>query len=145
MSAHFGSWLLQGPGWLFVIYLVVAQCVSAVRYEAGVRMGTQEPADRITPVGRAFFWGFAFADLVADQPKREQRRVEHPIGAGWTELVLGAGPGITIYWPIVCLAGVCAARGAPGWSLPKEGQYRVALPLIAVWGLAGLIVLWPGG
>lgn len=54
--------------------------------------------------------------------------------SGW----LIAAMGITVYWPIVCLAAVVAARGAPGWSLPKESDYWVVLPVIALWGVWGL-------
>ena len=57
-------WLIQVPGWLLFAYLVVAQCVPAVSYALGVRMGTQEPGDRITEVGVAFFKGYAGADLI---------------------------------------------------------------------------------
>ena len=52
------------PVGLLYSYLVVAQYVSAFEYSLGVRTGTQEPADRITEVGVAFFSGFAGADLV---------------------------------------------------------------------------------
>lgn len=36
------------------------------------------------------------------------------------------------------------ARGALGWSLPKEAQYWVVLPIIALWGVVGLIILLLG-
>ncbi len=145
MSMQFGFWLLQGPGWLLVLYLVIAQCVSAVSYDTGVRMGAQEPASEVTAVGRALFWAFAFADLVVYTPLLALGLIGHLLGAGWTDLVLGAALGITVYWPIVSLATVKAARNAPGWSLPKEAQYWVVLPLIALWGFAGLVMLGFGG
>ena len=50
----------------------------------------------------------------------------------------GVAMGITVYWPIVCLSTVVAVRGAPGWSLPKESDYWIALPLIALWGIWSL-------
>ena len=43
-------WIMQGPGWLLLSYLVVAQGVSALDYRLGVAMGTQESADVITEV-----------------------------------------------------------------------------------------------
>jgi len=55
---------LQIPGWLLLAYLVYAQAIPAFDYELGIRMGTQESAQRITEVGVAFWYGFAFADLV---------------------------------------------------------------------------------
>ena len=60
----FSFWAVQGPGWLLLIYLIVAQGITAFSYDLGVAMGTQEPAELITEVGTAFWYGFAFADLV---------------------------------------------------------------------------------
>jgi len=138
----FAFWAIQIPGWLLFLYLVAAQCTAAFSYQFGVRMGTQEPAEQITEVGVALFWGFAFADLVFYAPILGLGLVGHALGSGWAPLVLGAALGITTYWPIVSLATVKAARGAPGWSLAKEGQYWVVLPVIALWGLLGIYLLW---
>ena len=63
-----GFWVLQAPGWLLFVYLVYAQAIPAFDYQLGVAMGTQEPAARVSEVGVAFWWGFAFADLVAYLP-----------------------------------------------------------------------------
>ena len=133
-------WIIQGPGWVLFIYLVVAQCISAFDYSTGVRMGTQEPEERITRVGVAFFKGFAGADLLY-APLLALGLVGHLLGAAWSQPILGAAFGITVYWPIVCLWAVRAARGAPGWDLPKEAQYWVVLPVISLWGVASTIVL----
>lgn len=140
--SHTVFWAIQFPGWLLVAYLCIAQCVSAFSYGLGVRMGTQEPAARITAVGVALFWGFALADLVFYTPLLALGLFGHATGAGWAAVTLGAALGITVYWPITALATVHAARGAPGWHLPKERQYWVALPLISGWGLFGLAALW---
>lgn len=131
-------WALQGPGWLLVLYLAVAQCLSAFDYGLGVRMGTQEPAERITPVGVALFWGLAFADLVFYAPLLAAGLLGHLLGAAWGVPLLAAALGVTVYWPIFCLATVRAARGVPGWSLPKEASYWVVLPAIALWGAWGI-------
>lgn len=82
--------MLLGPGWLLLAYLVYAQAIPAFDYDLGVSMGTQEPAEQVTAVGVAFWYGFALA----------------------------AALGITVYWPSVCLAAIIAAHDAPGWSLP---------------------------
>jgi len=134
-------WIIQIPGWLLFIYLVFAQCTAAFSYRLGVRMGTQEPATQITEVGAALFWAFAFADLVFYTPLLGLGLIGHLMGSGWSVLVLGAALGVTVYWPIVSLATVVASRKAPGWSLPKEGQYWIVLPLITLWGIIGLIIL----
>lgn len=134
-------WIIQMPGWLLFVYLVAAQCTAAVNYAFGVRMGTQEPAARITEVGVAFFKGYAGADLVFYVPLLGLGLFAHALGTSWATLVLSAALGITVYWPIACLWTVKAARGAEGWDLPKEEQYWVVLPLIAAWGALSLILL----
>ena len=134
-------WAFQISGWLLVIYLIVAQCVSAVSYSKGVQMGTQEPAEKITEVGVAMFWAFAFADLVFYTPLLALGLAGQLFGAAWAPVILAAALGVTIYWPVVCLATVRRARNAPGWSLPKEWQYWLVLPAISLWGLWGLYAL----
>lgn len=134
-------WVIQGPGWLLFLYLVVAQCTSALSYALGVKMGAQEPAERITEVGVAFFKGYAGADLVLYTPLLGIGLLGQIWQAQWAEIVLAAALGITAYWPIACLWTVSAARGVAGWSLPKERQYWIVLPLIAGWSGLCLILL----
>lgn len=134
-------WLIQVPGWLLFVYLLAAQCTAALSYSLGVKMGTQESADRITEVGVAFFKGYAGADLVYYTPLLALGLVGHILGSSWAWVVLGAALGVTVYWPIACLWTVKAARGAVGWDLPKELQYWIVLPAIAGWGALGLLLL----
>lgn len=136
--------VLQIPGWLLLLYLVVAQGLAALDYDLGVRMGTQEPAEGITEVGVAFFYGFAFADLVVYIPLLAAGLIGHLRRTRWAPILLAAALGITAYWPVVCLATVVDARGAPGWTLPGEAAYWVVLPLIAAWGVLGLWILLRG-
>lgn len=131
-------WILQGSGWLLFLYLVYAQAIPVFDYQLGVAMGTQEPASRITGVGVAFFQGFAFADLVVYIPLLGLGLAGHWLKKRWGRVVLAAALGITIYWPVVCLAAVVAARDMEGWSLPREVDYWLVLPLIALWGVWGL-------
>jgi hypothetical protein len=138
--ADIAFWIIQVPGWLLFAYLVVAQCTAALSYSFGVKMGTQEPAERITAIGVGFFKGFAGGDLVFYTPLLGLGLFGHAVGASWTDLILGAALGVTIYWPIVCLWAVRAVRGSAGWSLPQEAQYWVVLPIIAAWGAIALII-----
>lgn len=135
-------WFIQIPGWSLFAYLVYAQCPAAFNYRLGVRMGTQEPAEQISEVGVAFSWALTFADLVFYTPLLGLGLVGHALGSEWSPSVLGAALGVTVYWPIVCLATVRAARNAPNWSLPKEAQYWIVLPTIALWGAFAIILLW---
>lgn len=36
---------LQVSSWVFLVYLIYAQGISAVDYDFGIAMGTQEPAE----------------------------------------------------------------------------------------------------
>ena len=76
-------WLLLGPGWLLLLYLIYAQAIPAFNYDLGVSMGTQEPAEQITEVGVAFFYGFAFADLVIYIPLLVLGLIGYGLGRAW--------------------------------------------------------------
>jgi len=130
--------MLQGPGWLLLIYLIYAQGIPAFDYEFGVAMGTQEPPEVISEVGSAFWYGFAFGDLVIYIPLLAAGLIGHWFGRLWGRVSLAAALGITVYWPVVCLAAVVSARGAENWALPSERDYWIVLPLITLWGAWGL-------
>ena len=132
-------WLVQCPGWLLLLYLVYAQAIPAFDYDLGVRMGTQEPASAVTEVGVGFWYGFAFGDLVAYIPLLLFGLVGHSLARSWGRVALAAALGITVYWPVVCLAAVFTARGATGWYLANETAYWFVLPVIAIWAA---IALW---
>jgi len=131
-------WIVQGPGWVLLLYLLYAQAIPAFDYQLGVRMGTQESAENVTEVGAAFWYGFAFADLITYIPLLAAGLVGHRLACRWGPMVLSAALGITVYWPVVCLATVVAASDAAGWSLSNENNFWIALPLIASWGAFGL-------
>ena len=133
-------WWLQVPGWLLLAYVVYAQAISALDYELGIRMGTQESAQRITEVGTAFWYGFAFSDLVVYLPLLCAGLIGHWFGRPWWRVIFGAALGITVYWPIVCLAAVVDARDALGWDVDETG-YWVVLPTIVIWALWGLFAV----
>ena len=143
--SNIAFWVIQVPGWLLFAYLVVAQCTAAVSYALGVKIGTQEPAERITEVGVAFFKGYAGADLIFYVPLLGLGLFGHAVGASWSAVLLGAALGITVYWPIACLWTVSAARGAKGWDLPKEEQYWMVLPIIGGWAALGLVLILLNG
>ena len=138
MKRDINFWLLQVPGWLLVFYLIYAQAIPAFSYDLGVAMGTQESAEQVTEVGVAFWYGFAFGDLVSYIPLLVIGLVGHWTGKMWGRVLLGAALGITIYWPVVCLAAVVAARDATGWNLTNTTPYWIVLPLIMLWGAWGL-------
>lgn len=138
MKRDINFWLLQIPGWSLLLYLIYAQAIPAFSYDIGVAMGTQESAEQITEVGAAFWYGFAFGDLVTYIPLLVIGLIGHCIGKMWAHVVMGAALGITIYWPVVCLAAVVAARDATGWNITNETPYWIVLPLITLWGVWGL-------
>ena len=133
-----GFCLLQGPGWLLLLYLAYAQGIAALDYDLGFAMGTHEPATEITEVGAAFWWGFAFGDLIIYMPLLAAGLIGHAAGRTWGRIALAAGLGITMYWPVLSLAVVVAARDAAGWNLAGERAYWIVLPPVALWAAWGL-------
>lgn len=136
-----GFWFIQAPGWLLCLYLVYAQAIPAFNYDLGVTMGTQEPASRITEIGTAFWYGFALGDLLIYIPLLAAGLADHWQRNNRGQVLLAAALGITVYWPIVCLAAVADARGAPGWQIDNEAVYWAVLPAISLWGMVGLVLL----
>jgi hypothetical protein len=133
-----GFWVLQVTGWAGVLLLILGQGIAAFDYQLAVRMGTQESADTITEVGAAFWYGFAFGDLVTYIPLLAAGLIGHCLGRMWGRVLLSAALGITVYWPVVSLAVVVGARDAAGWDPANETAFWIALPLIALWGAWGL-------
>jgi len=131
----------KSPTWVeenLITFENIVQAIAAFDYQLGVRMGTQEPAAAITDVGVAFWYGFAFGDLVAYIPLLSVGLTLHWLKHRWARPVLAAALGITVYWPIVCLAAVKTARNADGWNLPNETGFWIVLPLISLWGAFAL-------
>ncbi len=142
-SPRRGFWFfaVQGPGWLLLAYLTIAQGLTALSYDLGVSMGTQESAVMITEVGTAFWYGFAFADLVVYIPLLLAGLIGHLRGTQWGRVSLIAALGITVYWPVVSLAALVDARDAAGWNIGSEVPYWIVLTAIAVWGAVGLVAV----
>ena len=92
----------------------------------------------ITEVGAAFWYGFAFGDLVTYIPLFMMGLIGYWLDKMWCRILLAAALGITIYWPIVCLAAVVAARDSAGWNLTDETSFWIVLPIITLWGIWGL-------
>ena len=136
---NFTFWSVQIPGWLLLAYLMYAQAIPAFDYQLGVQMGTQEPAEKITAVGTAFWYGFAVGDLLIYIPLLAAGLIGLLRNAHWARPVAAAAFGITVYWPVVCLAAVVDARGAPGWDIADETAFWIVLPAIALWGLWALL------
>lgn len=134
-------WALQIPGWLLLLYLICAQGITAFSYDIGIKMGTQEPVEIVTEVGAAFWYGFAFGDLLSYIPILLIGLIGHFRLRQWGYIFMAAALGITVYWPIVCLSAMVNARDAYGWNMVTETPYWVVLLLITAWGLWGLIAI----
>ena len=132
---------MQVPGWILLIYLVLAQGITSFSYDFGVSMGTQESSEAITEVGAAFWYGFALGDLLAYIPILFFGLIGHLRDRPWGRIALSAALGITLYWPIVCLVAMVDARDAVGWNIASETPYWIVCLLIASWGTWGLWTL----
>jgi len=122
----FSFWAFQGLGWLLLIYLIYAQGISALNFELGVAMGTQEPVKVVTEVGVAFWYGFALGDLLVYIPILCLGLIGHLRGTHWGRIALAAALGITVYWPVVSLAALVDARDAAGWNVSRA-RCRIGL------------------
>lgn len=136
----FRFWSIQGPGWILLVYLTWAQGITAFSYDLGVRLGTQESPESITHVGAAFWYGFAFADLVTYIPLLLAALLGHLRGTNWGRLALAAAAGVSVYWPVVCLAAMVKARTAAGWHLASELPYWFVCGVVLAWGCWALAV-----
>ena len=58
--------------------------------------------------------------------------------------MLAAAAGITIYWPVVCLAAMVDARDAAGWDIASEAPYWTVCLIVCAWGLVALWALLAG-
>jgi len=134
-------WILQVTGWSLLIYLIYAQGITAFDYDLGVAMGTQEPVEAVTEVGASFWYGFAFSDLLTYIPILLIGLLGHLRSTEWGQTWMAAALGISVYWPIVCLATLVDVRGTPGWNIAEETQYWIVLPIIALWGVWGLFAI----
>ena len=56
----------------------------------------------------------------------------------WGRVLLAAALGITIYWPVACLATDFAARDIVSWNPANVEAFWIVLPLVALWGAWGL-------
>ncbi len=92
----------------------------------------------ITEVGVAFWYGFAFADLVVYIPLLAIGLIGHWRRRPWGRVIFAAALGITVYWPVVVLAAAVDARDASGWVI-DETPFWIVLPTIAAWALWGLL------
>jgi hypothetical protein len=121
-----------------VIWLTLTQCFSAIFWDKAVEWGLQDGPDAVTEVGSAFWYGFAFGDLVFYVPLLAAGLNGYAMNKPWGRLTLAAALGVTVYWPIVCLAAVNKAREVQGWNLAGESVYWIILPLITfrvAWGI----------
>jgi hypothetical protein len=131
-------WLVELPGWLLLLYLVLVQGPSAINYEWGVLTGVQESQEQITPIGVAFGTGCARTDVAVYIPLLAAGLVGYGGGGSprprkeWGRVCLAAAVGMTLYWTFEYMFVLPAARSS--WNLGDETAYWIVLPIIALWG-----------
>ena len=71
-------------------------------------------------MGAAFYYGFAFGDLVTYIPLLVVGLSGCWLRRFWARVVSDMALGTTVYWPVVSLAAVVAERRADEWNLPND-------------------------
>ena len=132
----------QRSGWVLWAVLALVQCVSALRYDFGVALGLQQPASAISPVGAAWWHGFAVADSLVFVPLMAIGLVGHRRGTALGRIALAAAAGISVYWPAVFGASMVLSRRVDGWKMPSETAIWAFGGVFFAWGLMALYCLW---
>lgn len=138
----FAFWFLIGIGVLLNVIYLLGQTMAIINYDFAVSLGLQEPASEMTDVGVALNKGFGLGDTFVYIPlfvigiigllKRSAIGIYTMLGA----------MGITIYWPVVCLATLFYAKGSTGWGFTDYTSYTILLSVIAIFGTWGLYYLY---
>jgi hypothetical protein len=127
-------WLIEVPGWLLLLYLVLVQGPSAINYEWGVMSGVQESSEQITPTGVAFGTACARTDVAVYIPLLAAGLVGYR--REWGRVCLAASVGMTLYWTLMYMFVLPEARSS--WNLGDETAYWVVLPIVALWAFVTL-------
>lgn len=133
-----GFWMLIIGGAVFSCAFIAGQTLSLIDYERTVAWGLQEPGHAIGITGRAYNFGFAFADTVFYVPVLAVGLWGLWSRKAWARVVMAAALGISVYWPVVCTAALMFGQGQPGFGYAAPEAYlALTLPSL-VYGLWGL-------
>jgi hypothetical protein len=127
---------------LLNLLLLVGQTGSLFDYAFTVSIGLQESVDEITGAGVAWATGFAFGDTVFYIPLSIAGIAGLLRRKAWGMFFMFGALAITVYWPVVNLYAVYAGRDVLALSHDKYVAYSMLLPLIAFYGLWGMIFLY---
>lgn len=122
-------------GWLLWAVLAFAQGLSALHYDLGVALGFQRSAAMITEVGRAWWQGFAVADLLIYVTLMGIGLLGHHQRKAWGRFALAAAARISLYWPVVFGAAMVLSREAAGWRIDSELPIWAFGAVYFIWGL----------
>ena len=95
-------WMITGPGWLLLFYLIYAQAIPAFDYNLGRCDG--HPGARVANHGsrRGFVVGLLLLAIwVTYIPLLALGLVGYWLEKKWATIALASALGISLYWPIV--------------------------------------------
>ncbi len=137
-----GFWFLIGIGILLNIIYLLGQTMAIVNYGFTVSIDLQEPVSEITQIGVAINKGFGFGDTVFYIPLFIIGIIGLFKKSAFGLYAMFGAMAVTVYWPVVSLATLFYAKGAPGWHFTDYTSYTVTLSLIAIYGLWGFWFLY---
>ena len=137
-----GFWVLINVAILLNLIMFIGQTGSLFNYEFTVSIGLQESIEEVTGLGVAWSNGFAFGDTITYIPlfiagiaglfKRKE----------WGMFSMFGALAITVYWPIVNLYAIFAAKSIMNMNADKYILFSILLPSITLYGLWGMMFLY---
>lgn len=142
LKRGYNFWALIITGFILVAFFIAGQTLSLISYDLAVSLGLQESISEITTIGIAWAKGFAFADTILYIPMIIFGLVGLLNGKSWGIYSMMGALAISIYWPIVSLYAIYSGRNDLNLSPDKYVSYSIILPLIAAYGIWGMVYLY---
>lgn len=137
-----GFWVLISVALFLNTMMLVGQTGALINYEFSVSIGLQESAEEVTEVGVAWAKGFAFGDTLVYLPLFIMGIVGLLKRQPWGMYSMFGALAITAYWSLVSLYAFLSGLDAMNLGPGKYIFFSIGLPLIAAYGLWGMVFLF---
>ena len=136
------DWMFFTVGIIILFMLFLGQTMSFINYEFTVSLGLQESIEQIGSFGVAVNKGFGISDTIIYIPLMLIGLIGTWTKKKWGIWSMIAALGITIYWPVVCLAIIFLSEGVPDVQFTDIMEYVLILSFITFYGIWGLWYLY---